>query len=107
MGGVNELPSRQTGSVGWSGDHRPDCARRGVRLARRRDATSTVKHYSIVSGRPCAAWAAGCGVIYEPMRALTIALCGDYVLEKSDGGAISEATWWRGIFPQHQEVAVI
>ncbi len=33
IGGVNELPSRQTGSVGWSGYHRPDCACRGVRLA--------------------------------------------------------------------------
>ena len=55
IGGVNELPSRQTGSVGRSGDHRPDCARRGVRLAERlagrRDATSAVKHYSVLPGR--------------------------------------------------------
>ncbi len=50
IGGVNELPSRQTGSVGRSGDHRPGCARRGVRLAGRRDATSTVKRYSILPG---------------------------------------------------------
>ncbi len=57
IGGVNELPSRQTGFVGRSGDHRPDCARRGVRLAGRRDAD--------LSGR---VWQA------TSMRALIIAL---------------------------------
>ncbi len=51
IGGVNELPSRQTSSVGRGGGHRPDCARRGVRLTGRRDATSTVKHYSVLPGR--------------------------------------------------------
>ncbi len=74
IGGVNELPSRQTGSVGRSGYHRPDCARRDVRLARRRDATSTVKTLLSsawttapdLSGR---AWQA------RFMRALTIVLC--------------------------------
>ncbi len=45
IGGVHELPSRQTGSVGHSRGHRPDCGPRIVRLAGRRDATSTVKHY--------------------------------------------------------------
>ncbi len=38
MGGVHELPSKQMDYVGRSGGDRPDCARRGVRLARRRDA---------------------------------------------------------------------
>ena len=52
IGGGHEVPSRQTGSVGWSGDHRPDCARRGLRLAGRRDATSTVKHCSVLPRRP-------------------------------------------------------
>ncbi len=50
IGGGHEVPSRQADSVGRSGDHRPDCARRGLRLAGRRDATSTVKHDSVLPG---------------------------------------------------------
>ncbi len=55
IGGVNELPSRQTSSVGRSGDHRSGCDRRGVRLAGRlagrRDTASAVKHYLVLPGR--------------------------------------------------------
>ncbi len=58
MGGIHELPSKQMDYVGRGGGHRPDCARRIVRLAGRRDAD--------LSGR---VWQA------TSMRALTIALC--------------------------------
>ncbi len=51
IGGIHELPSKQMDCVGRSGSHPPDCSRRRVRLARRRDATSTVKHYSVLPGR--------------------------------------------------------
>ncbi len=51
IGGNHELPSKQMDCVGRSGSHPPDCSRRSVRLARRRDATSTVKHYSVLPGR--------------------------------------------------------
>ncbi len=55
LGGVHELPSKQMDYVGRSGGHRPGCDRRGLRLAGRlagrRDATSAVKHYSVLPGR--------------------------------------------------------
>ncbi len=38
MGGIHEFPSKRMDYVGRSDGHRPDCARRGVRLAGRRDA---------------------------------------------------------------------
>ncbi len=64
MGGVHELPSRQAGSVGRSGDHRADCAPRIVRLAGRRDATSTVNHHSVLPGRlHPRKWIGGCCLI--------------------------------------------
>ncbi len=40
-----------------------------ARVAGWRDATSTVKHCLVLPGRLRATWAAGCGVICEPMRA--------------------------------------
>ncbi len=59
MGGAHELPSKQMDYVGRSGGHRPGCGRLMVRLAEqlagrlagRRDATSTVKHYLVLPGR--------------------------------------------------------
>ena len=51
IGGIHELPSKQMDYVGRSGTHRPNRVPRIVRLAGRRDATSTVNHYSVLPGR--------------------------------------------------------